>query len=124
MAPLTGTDTYNAKLNEDQVKLARIWVEKGPVGTLPQIAKRWNVQSQTLRNAVNGKNWKWLPAPTADELAATPLPDWLELSKAPHRAKCGHCVHWDTERSCTLGFPESGGFVASACAAFYNPSGN
>ena len=118
MAPLTGTDTYNSKLSEQQVIQARLWVEIGPVGTLPQIAKHWNVQPQTLRNAVNGKNWKWLPAPTADELAAAQLPDWIDQGKAPHRSRCCQCVHWETGRSCTLRMPEAGGFFAGSCGAF------
>ena len=118
MAPLTGTDVYNSKLSEQQVIQARLWVEIGPIGTLPQIAKHWNVQAQTLRNAVNGKNWKWLPAPTPEELAAAQLPDWIDLGKAPHRARCGHCVHWEDGRSCTLRFPEAGGFFAGSCGAF------
>ena len=118
MAPLTGTDVYNAKLDENQVRQARIWVEIGPIGTLPQIAKHWNVQAQTLRNAVNGKNWKWLPAPTPEELAAAQLPEWIDLGKTPHRARCGQCVHWEDGRSCTLRFPEAGGFFAGSCGAF------
>ena len=122
MAPRKGTATYNSQLDENQVKLARIWVEIGPVGTLPQIAKHWNVQAQTLRNAVNGKNWKWLPAPTPEELAAAQLPDWIDPGKAPHRARCGHCVHWEDGRSCTLRFPEAGGFFAGSCGAFMTAS--
>ena len=119
MAPLTGTDVYNSRLTESQVIQARLWVEIGPVGTLPQIAKHWNVQPQTLRNAVNGKNWKWLPAPTAEELAAASLPEWIDLGKAPHRARCGQCVHWEDGRSCTLTIPEAGGFFASSCASYW-----
>ena len=123
MAPRKGTDTYNSKLTEEQVIQARIWVEIGPVGTLPQIAKKWNVRSMTLRNAVCGKNWKWLPAPTPEDLAAAQLPEWLVLDKTPHRARCGQCVHWEDGRSCTLRFPEAGGFFAGSCGAFYQGAG-
>jgi hypothetical protein len=32
-----------SRLTEEQVRLARIYVMKGPVGTLPQLARRWGV---------------------------------------------------------------------------------
>ena len=38
-----GEKCYNVKLTEEQVRLARIYVIKGPIGTLPIIAKRWGV---------------------------------------------------------------------------------
>ena len=123
MTALKGTEIYNARLTEDQVKQARIWVEIGPMGTLPQIAKRWGVSTQTLRNACIYKNWKWLPAPTPEELAAAELPDWVDPGKAPHRTKCCQCVHWETGRSCTLKMPEAGGFFAGSCGAFYQGAG-
>ena len=41
MPTLTGTETYNSRLSEEQVRLARIYVMQGPIGTLPQLAKRW-----------------------------------------------------------------------------------
>ena len=53
-----GEDHYNVKLTAEQVALARIYVMKGPVGTLPLVARHWGVQPQTLRNAVIYKNWK------------------------------------------------------------------
>ena len=109
-------------MTEEQVRQARLWVGIGPVGTLPQIAKKWGVRLMTLRNAVCGKNWRWLPAPTAEELAAAQLPDWIDQGKRPHRAICGHCVHWDADRSCTLTVPEAGGFFASSCGAFMTAS--
>jgi hypothetical protein len=87
-----GEKCYNARLTEEQVRLARIYVMKGPVGTLPQLARRWGVVTQTLRNAVVYKNWKHIPPPTASELAATPLPDWIDTIGAPHRPHCSTCV--------------------------------
>ena len=80
-----GEKCYNARLTAEQVHEARILVMKGPIGTLPQIARRWGVEKQTLRNAVAGKNWKWLPLPTAEEIENTPLPNWIEAVGAPHR---------------------------------------
>jgi hypothetical protein len=68
-----GEKCYNARLTAEQVHEARILVMKGPIGTLPQIARRWGVEKQTLRNAVAGNNWKWLPLPTAEEIENTPL---------------------------------------------------
>ena len=109
---------YNVKLTEEQVRLARIYVIKGPIGTLPIIAKRLGVGRQTLRNAVAGKNWKWLPLPTAEEIENTPLPNWIETVGAPHRSHCGTCVHWCSVRSCTMQIPEAGGFFATSCAAY------
>lgn len=123
MSAARGTSNYNCQLDEEKVRKARIWVMKGPVGTLPQVARRWGVGTQTLRNAVIGKNWKWLPPPTPAELAATPLPDWIELGRAPARTHCGQCIHWDAARSCTLGVPESGGFFATSCACFWEDKG-
>jgi hypothetical protein len=117
-----GENRYNVKLTEEQVRLARIYVMKGPVGTLPQLARRWQVGRQTLRNACNGKNWKHIPPPTASELAATPLPDWIDTIGAPHRSHCGTCVHWCNVRSCTMGIPEAGGFFATSCAAYATTS--
>jgi hypothetical protein len=73
-----GEKCYNARLTEEQVRLARIYVMQGPVGVLPQLARKWGVGTQTLRNAVIYKNWKHIPPPTASELAATPLPDWID----------------------------------------------
>jgi hypothetical protein len=117
-----GENRYNVKLTEEQVRLARIYVMQGPVGTLPQLARRWQVGRQTLRNACNGKNWKHIPPPTASELAATPLPDWIDTIGAPHRSHCGTCVHWCNVRSCTMGIPEAGGFFATSCAAYATTS--
>ena len=116
-----GKKCYNTRLTEEQVRLVRIYVMKGPVGTLPQSARRWNVGKQTLRNAVIYKNWKHIPPPTASELAATPLPNWLEtVGKESQRPHCVRCVHWDHNRGCTMGIPESGngGFFAASCAAY------
>ena len=121
MAPRIGTDTYNARLTEDQVKLARIYVMQGPIGTLPQLAKRWQVGPQTLRNAVIYKNWKHIPPPTPEEIANTPLPSWIDsVNKSTQRAHCGRGVHWENHRGCTMGFPEAGngGFFAGSCGAF------
>jgi hypothetical protein len=73
-----GEKCYNARLTEEQVRLARIYVMQGPVGVLPQLARKWGVGTQTLRNAVIYKNWKHIPPPTAEEIAATPLPSWVE----------------------------------------------
>jgi hypothetical protein len=56
-----GEKCYNARLTEEQVRLARIYVMQGPVGVLPQLARRWGVGTQTLRNAVIYKNWKAHP---------------------------------------------------------------
>jgi len=53
-----GENRYNVRLTEEQVRIARIYVMKGPVGTLPQLARRWGVGTQTLRNAVIYKNWR------------------------------------------------------------------
>ena len=117
-----GENRYNARLTEEQVRIARIYVMKGPVGTLPQLARRWNVGVQTLRNAVIYKNWKHIPPPTASELDATPLPDWIDTSATPHRSHCGTCVHWCSIRSCTMQIPEAGGFFATSCAAYATTS--
>ena len=113
-----GENHYNVKLTEEQVKYARILVMLGPVGTLPQIARHWGVGQQTLRNAVIGKNWKWVAPPTPEEIESTPLPDWLNTAGKPPRAHCGMCVHWCNVRSCTMQIPEAGGFFAQSCAAF------
>jgi len=113
-----GEKCYNARLTEEQVRLARIYVMKGPVGTLPLCARRWEVGVQTLRNAVIYKTWKHIPPPTASELADTPLPHWIDSIGAPHRSHCGMCVHWCNARSCTMGIPEAGGFFAKSCAAY------
>ena len=103
-----GEKCYNARLTEEQVRLARIYVMQGPVGLLPQLARKWGVGKQTLRNAVVYKNWKHIPPPTAEEIAATPLPDWLEtVGRGAQRAHCGRCVHWDHNRGCTMGIHES-----------------
>ena len=121
MAQLTGTATYNARLSEEQVRLARIYVMQGPTGTLPQLARRWQVGPQTLRNAVIYKNWKHIPPPTAEEIAATPLPNWIDsVNKSTQLAHCGRCVHWENHRGCTLAIPEAGngGFFAGSCGAF------
>jgi hypothetical protein len=117
-----GEKCYNARLTAEQVHEARILCMKGPIGTLPQIARRWGVEKQTLRNAVAGKNWKWLPLPTAEEIENTPLPNWIEAVGAPHRSHCGTCVHWCSVRSCTMQIPEAGGFFATSCAAFARES--
>ena len=117
-----GENRYNARLTEEQVRLARIYVMKGPVGTLPQLARRWNVGVQTLRNAVIYKNWKHISPPTASELDATPLPNWIDTIGAPHRSHCGTCVHWCSIRSCTMQIPEAGGFFATSCAAYATTS--
>jgi hypothetical protein len=85
-----GEKCYNARLTEEQVRLARIYVMQGPVGVLPQLARRWGVGTQTLRNAVIYKNWKHIPPPTAEEIANTPLPSWVEtVGRETHRAHCG-----------------------------------
>jgi hypothetical protein len=117
-----GEKCYNARLTEEQVRLARIYVMKGPVGTLPLCARHWGVGVQTLRNAVIYKNWKHIPPPTASELAATPLPHWIDSIGAPHRSHCGMCVHWCSVRSCTMEIPEAGGFFATSCAAYATTS--
>ena len=117
-----GEKCYNARLTEEQVRLARIFVMKGPVGTLPQLARRWNVGTQTLRNAVIYKNWRHIPPPTASELESTPLPEWVDTSATPHRLHCGMCVHWCNIRSCTMQIPEAGGFFATSCAAYATTS--
>jgi len=113
-----GEKCYNTRLTEEQVRLARIYVMKGPVGTLPLCARRWEVGVQTLRNAVIYKNWKHIPPPTASELADTPLPHWIDSIGAPHGSHCGMCVHWCNVRSCTMEIPEAGGFFAKSCAAY------
>ena len=121
MALQKGTATYNARLSEEQVRLARIYVMQGPIGTLPQLARRWQVEPQTLRNAVIYKNWKHIPPPTPEEIANTPLPNWIDtVNKSTQRAHCGRCVHWENHRGCTMGFPEAGngGFFAGSCGAF------
>ena len=120
-----GTDTYNVRLSEEQVRLARIYVMQGPKGTLPQLAKHWQVERQTLRNAGIYKNWKHIPPPTAEEIAATPLPNWVEtVGRETQRPHCGRCVHWENHRGCTMGFPEAGngGFFAGSCGAFMTAS--
>jgi hypothetical protein len=38
-----GEKCYNVKLTEEQVRLARIYVMQGPVGVLPQLARKWGV---------------------------------------------------------------------------------
>jgi hypothetical protein len=38
-----GEKCYNARLTEEQVRLARIYVMQGPVGVLPQLARKWGV---------------------------------------------------------------------------------
>ena len=36
-----------------------------------------------------------------------------------HRGHCSHCIHWQTRYAvCSMGFPEAGGFFASACACY------
>ena len=36
-----------------------------------------------------------------------------------HRGHCSHCIHWQTRyAACSMGFPEAGGFFASACACY------
>ena len=117
-----GENRYNVRLTEEQVRLARIYVMKGPVGTLPLCARRWKVGVQTLRNAVIYKNWKHIPPPTASELADTPLPHWIDSIGAPHRSHCGMCVHWCNIRSCTMEIPEAGGFFATSCPAYATTS--
>ena len=117
-----GENRYNVRLTEEQVRLARIFVMKGPVGTLPQLARRWNVGTQTLRNAVVYKTWRHIPPPTASELESTPLPEWVDTSATPHRSHCGMCVHWCNIRSCTMQIPEAGGFFATSCAAYATTS--
>jgi hypothetical protein len=98
-----GEKCYNARLTEEQVRLARIYVMQGPVGLLPQLARKWGVGQQTLRNAVVYKNWKHIPPPTAEEIANTPLPSWVEtVGRETKRAHCGRCVHWDHTRGCTM----------------------
>ena len=117
-----GENRYNVRLTEEQVRLARIYVMKGPVGTLPLCARRWKVGVQTLRNAVIYKNWKHIPPPTASELADTPLPHWIDSIGAPHRSHCGMCVHWCNIRSCTMEIPEAGGIFATSCPAYATTS--
>jgi hypothetical protein len=95
-----GENRYNVRLTEEQVRLARIYVMQGPVGVIPQLARRWGVGRQTLRNAVIYKNWKHIPPPTAEEIAATPLPTWVEtVGRETQRAHCSRCVHWDHSRA-------------------------
>jgi hypothetical protein len=66
---------------------------KGPIGTLPQIARRWGVEKQTLRNAVAGKKLEMVcPCRHRKKLKNTPLPNWIEAVGAPHRSHCGTCV--------------------------------
>jgi hypothetical protein len=115
-----GENHYQAQLTAEQVHQARIYVMKGPVGTLPLCARRWGIATQTLRNAVIYKNWKWLPPPTPEEVENTPLPHWIDSIGAPHRTHCGMCVHW--EHNCTMGIPEAGGFFATSCAAYATAS--
>lgn len=115
-----GEKCYNARLTEGQVRLARIYVIKGPVGTLPLCARRWGIGTQTLRNAVTYKNWKHIPLPTPEEIENTPLPHWIDSIGAPHRSHCSMCVHW--EHNCTMGIPEGGGFFATSCAAYATTS--
>jgi len=123
MTAATAPGVYpQVKLTEEQVRLARIYVEKGPKETLARIARRWDVQPPTLRQAVNRSNWKWLPAPTPAEIEATPLPDWLAGDHTVYRSHCSTCVHWDTRHSCTLSVPEAGGYFAACCAAFMLPA--
>jgi hypothetical protein len=117
-----GEKCYNARLTEDQVRLARIYVIKGPVGTLPLCARRWGIGTQTLRNAVIYKNWKWLPPPTPEEVENTSLPHWIDCIGAPHGSHCSMCVHWCSVRSCTMEIPEAGGFFAKSCAAYATTS--
>tara|TARA_R110002126_G_scaffold151827_4_gene298930 strand:+ start:2614 stop:2997 length:384 start_codon:yes stop_codon:yes gene_type:complete len=117
-----GENHFNVRLTAEQVHQARILVMKGPVGTLPQLARRWGISTQTLRNAVIYKNWKWLPPPTAEEIANTPLPSWIDAVGAPHRSHCGTCVHWCNVRSCTMQIPEAGGFFATSCGAYTTTS--
>ena len=119
-----GVNSSQARLTEEMVTQARIFCTIGPKGTLPQLAKRWGVGVQTLRSACTYRNWKGVPPPTAQQIAETPLPAWLDMVGVAPRRHCGQCVHWEHHRSCTLGFPESGGFVASACSAFYYPLAN
>jgi hypothetical protein len=38
-----GENRYNVRLTEEQVRLARIYVMQGPVGVLPQLARKWGV---------------------------------------------------------------------------------
>ena len=120
-----GENRYNARLTEEQVRLGRIYVMQGPVGVLPQLARKWGVGQQTLRNAVIYKNWKHIPPPTPEEIAATPLPSWVEtVGRETKRAHCSRCVHWGQHRGCTMGIPESGngGFFAASCAAYATTS--
>jgi hypothetical protein len=114
-----GVDSPNAVLTEELVTQARIYCAKGPKGTLAKLARGWGISSQTLRNACCYLNWKQIPPPTDQQIAETPMPDWLGMDGLPPRPHCGQCVHWG--RNCTIGIPEAGGFFASACAAFYDP---
>ena len=115
-----GDNHYNVRLTAEQVHQARILVVKGPVCTVPQLAKRWGIQEGTLRSAVLYKNWKWLPPPTQEEIASTSLPDWLAADSDGARPHCNGCVHW--VKSCTMEIPEAGGFFAVSCGAYATTS--
>lgn len=113
-----GVNRYNVRLTEEQVRFARILVMKGPMGIVPQLARKWGVGNQTLRSAVTYKNWKHIPPPTAEEIANTPLPNWIDTVGGRYRTHCGACVHWCNVRSCTMQIPEAGGYFANSCAAY------
>jgi hypothetical protein len=51
--------------------------------------------------------------------AAAPPPAPPEPPAETHRGHCSHCTHWQTRYAvCSMGFPEAGGFFASACACY------
>ena len=113
-----GENSPQAILTAEMVTQARIFCIIGPKGTLPQLARKWGVGVQTLRNACTYRNWRSVPRPTAQQIAEATLPAWLDIPETAPGRHCGTCIHW--EYGCTMGFPESGGFVASTCAAFFN----
>jgi hypothetical protein len=111
-----------ARLTAEQVTYARILARIGPYGTVAQLARRWGLSAQTLRQAIKYKAWQWLPPPTPEELEAASLPDWLDIRGRTSGVHCGSCVHWCKVRKCTMGIPEAGGFFAMSCAAYTTAS--
>jgi hypothetical protein len=116
-----GEKCYNARLTEEQVRLARIYVMQGPVGLLPQLARKWGVGQQTLRNAVVYKNWKHIPPPTAEEIANTPLPSWVDtIGRETKRAHCGDASTGTTPVVALCKYLNQAmvGFLLLSCAAY------
>ena len=49
----------------------------------------------------------------------TPAPAPEPPPTNTQRGHCSHCVHWQSRyAACSIGFPEAGGFFASACACY------